>query len=60
MEEKQFIEISSLKSDLSDVRLQVSELKSLVEHLAKKDRDDIHSEMNAKLLEESERSPSFS
>ena len=56
MEEKQFIEISSLKSDLSDVRLQVSELKSLVEHLAKKDRDDIYSEMNAKLLEESERS----
>jgi 26S proteasome regulatory subunit T5 len=56
VEEKQFIEISSLKSDLSDVRLQVSELKSLVEHLAKKDRDDIHSEMNAKLLEESERS----
>ena len=56
VEEKQFIEISSLKSDLSDVRLQVSELKSLVEHLAKKDRDDIYSEMNAKLLEESERS----
>lgn len=56
VEEKQFIEISSLKSDLSDVRLQVSELKSLVEHLAKKDRDDIHSETNAKLLEESERS----
>ena len=54
-EEQQFIEISSLKSELTDVRLQVSELKELVDHLVQKDRESIEDEMVAR-LEESNRS----
>ena len=55
-EEKQFYEISSLKSELADVKLQVSELKSMVEHLAKSNQDAVNKAMVEINLEESARS----
>ena len=49
VEQQHFLEISTLKSDLVGVKAQISELKSLVEHLARKDRAQINLDLQAKL-----------
>ena len=51
VEEKHFWEISMLKSEMVDVKKQLSELGSLVRHLINSDGDGIQSAFQAKLAE---------
>ena len=59
VEQKQMVEIEKLKYEINHVRVQMSELKSLVEHLVRKDREAVDAKTNKELekrLEESNRS----